>query len=89
MTSLSSAVPWLSALLLLGSVLLVLHRPIGRLLRLLARSSLALAFLAVLRQLGGLVGITLGVNWTNALVLGMLGVPGFGLLLMLQWLFQS
>jgi len=88
-TSLSSAVPWLSALLLLGSVLLVLHRPIGRLLRLLARSSLALAFLAVLRQLGGLVGITLGVNWTNALVLGMLGVPGFGLLLMLQWLFQS
>ena len=89
MTSLSSAVPWLSALLLLGSVLLVLHRPIGRLLRLLARSSLALAFLAVLRQLGGLLGITLGVNWTNALVLGMLGVPGFGLLLMLQWLFQS
>jgi len=88
-TSLSSAVPWLSALLLLGSVLLVLHRPIGRLLRLLARSSLALAFLAVLRQLGGLLGITLGVNWTNALVLGMLGVPGFGLLLMLQWLFQS
>lgn len=84
----SAAVPWLSALLLLGSVLLVLHRPIGILLRLLLRSSLSLAFLAVLGRLGGIFGITLGVNWANALVLGLLGVPGFGLLLMLQWLFQ-
>ena len=27
----------------------------------------------------------LGVNLTNALVLGLLGVPGFGLLLLLNW----
>jgi len=87
-TGLSAAAPWLSVLLLAFCVLLVLHRPIGALLRLLTRSSLALAFLALLHQLGGLLGITLGVNWTNALILGLLGVPGFGLLLMLQWLFR-
>ena len=36
----------------------------------------------------GLLGISLGVNPINALVLGTLGIPGFGLLLMLQWLLQ-
>ena len=34
---------------------------------------------------GGLIGVTLGVNLFNALVLGVLGAPGFGLLLMLPW----
>ena len=32
-----------------------------------------------------LIGVSLGVNPINALVLGVLGAPGFGLLLMLQW----
>ena len=41
--------------------------------------------LAVLSQTGGALGLSLGVNLVNALVLGLLGVPGFGLLLMLQW----
>ena len=36
-----------------------------------------------------LTGVTLGVNLVNALVVGVLGVPGFGLLLMLQWMFQA
>ena len=34
---------------------------------------------------GQLLGVKLGVNLLNALVLGALGIPGFGLLLMLQW----
>ncbi|MEM5781420.1 MAG: pro-sigmaK processing inhibitor BofA family protein [Lawsonibacter sp.] len=41
--------------------------------------------LALLSQIGHLLGISLGVNLVNALVLGLLGIPGFGLLLMLQW----
>lgn len=85
MTGLSSATPWMAVGLLVLAVLLVLHRPLGRLLSLLVRSSLGLAVLACLQQLGGLFGVTLGVNWVNALILGALGVPGFGLLLMLQW----
>lgn len=87
MTGMMAAVPWTAAGLLLFSLVLVLHRPVGFLLRLALRSSVWLAFLAVLRQVGGVVGISLGVNWCNALVLGLLGVPGFGLLLMLRWLF--
>ena len=89
MTSLSPAVPWMAAGLLLFCVLLILRRPIGALLRLLLRSSAALALLALFQQIGGALGIALGVNWVNALVLGALGLPGFGLLLMLQWLLNT
>ncbi|MCI8870800.1 MAG: transcriptional regulator [Lawsonibacter sp.] len=63
----------------------MLRRPLGRLLRLVWRSSVGLAVLALFQQLGGFLGISLGVNLVNALVLGALGVPGFALLLILQW----
>ena len=49
------------------------------------RIVLYLAALALLSHIGPSAGIHLGVNLFNALVLGVLGVPGFGLLLMLQW----
>lgn len=89
MTGLTPSAPWLAAGLLLLAAVLVLHRPLGRLFRLLLRSSIGLAVLAFFQQIGGFFGITLGVNWLNALVLGTLGVPGFGLLLMLQWALRA
>ena len=33
----------------------------------------------------GLTGITLGLNLSNAPVIGLLGLPGFVLLLLVQW----
>ena len=57
----------------------------GQLLRLAVRSSVGLAVLALFSQVSPLIGVSLGVNPINALVLGVLGAPGFGLLLMLQW----
>jgi len=71
--------------LLLCAALFLLRRPAAHLLRLLVRSSVGLAVLALFSQVGGALGVTLGVNWANALVLGLLGAPGFGLLLMVQW----
>ncbi len=81
--------PWALTLLLLLSGLALFHRPVGRLLRLAVRSSLGLAVLAAFSQIGPHLGITLGVNLVNALILGALGVPGFGLLLMLQWMVRG
>ncbi len=81
--------PWLAGIPLAITVLLVLHRPLGRLFRLVVRSAGGLAALVLLHPVGQLVGVTLGVNWVNALVLGVLGIPGFGLLLMLQWVLQA
>lgn len=77
--------PWGALVLLLLAALALFHRPLGRLLRLAVRSSVGLAALALFSQVGHLIGVDLGVNLVNALVLGVLGAPGFGLLLMLQW----
>ena len=81
-------VPWLAVALLALSILALLHRPLGRLLRLAARSAVGLAVLALFSQVGQFIGVSLGVNLVNALILGVLGVPGFGLLLMLQWVIR-
>lgn len=83
------SVPWLAVVLLALSVLALLHRPLGHLIRLAARSAVGLAALALFSPVGHLIGVSLGVNLVNALVLGVLGIPGFGLLLMLQWVLRS
>lgn len=54
-----------------------------RALRLLGRSLIGLLFLALLGQTGLLPGFVPGANVVNALVLGTLGAPGFGLLMLL------
>ena len=46
---------------------------------------LGLASLVALDAASGLTGLSLGINLFNALVVGILGVPGLGLLLLLQW----
>ena len=86
---LPSALPWLTGLLLIPTALFILRRPLGRLWRLGMRSAGGLAALVLFSRIGHLLGISLGVNWLNALVLGLLGLPGFGLLLMLQWALQT
>lgn len=85
MTPLSGYMAWCLAGLLLCAALFLLRRPAARLLRLALRSSVGLAVLALFSRVGQLIGVSLGVNLVNALVLGLLGAPGFGLLLLLQW----
>ncbi len=76
-----------AAMILLGLTGLALfHKPIGLLCKLLCRSTIGFVVLLLFNQIGKWVGITLGVNLVNAVILGLLGVPGFGLLLMLRWL---
>lgn len=76
-----------TALIILGSLvlLILLRRPLGRLGRLAFRSGVGLGFLWLIKGVAPLVGINLGVNLFNAVVLGVLGVPGFALLMMTQW----
>lgn len=77
-------VPFTGVLIFLLALIL-LHRWLYPVARLTVRTLLGIAFLQLLSLLGGLGGLTLGVNLFNALVLGTLGVPGLGLLLMLRW----
>ena len=83
--TLLNALPWIVGGLILILLLAALRRPLEWLVRLAAQTGVGLAALWALSGVGGLVGLHLGVNLVNALVLGVLGVPGFGLLLMLNW----
>ena len=70
-------------------ILVLLRRVVAVLLRLAFRTAVGMGVLTVLSQVGGLIGLRLGVNLSNALVLGVLGVPGLGLLMMLNWMLKG
>ena len=76
---------WWAAAGAAGVVLALCRRPLGALCRLAVRSGLGLVFLWLFRGIGALLGVQLGVNLFNGLILGVLGLPGFALLLMAQW----
>lgn len=80
-----TTLPWLLGSLGVVLALALLRRPLGSFLRLAGRTGLGLGFLALFAPVGQLFGAGLGVNLFNALVLGVLGVPGFGLLMLLNW----
>lgn len=82
---LNDTLPWLLVGLVAVAVLVILQRPLRSLGRLGLRTMVGLGVLAVFSKVGALIGVTLGVNLCNAAVLGLLGAPGFGLLLMLHW----
>lgn len=84
----SAALPWMAGAV--GGVVLLslLRRPMAAFLRLAGRTGLGLAFLTVFAPIGELLGAGLGVNLFNALVLGVLGAPGFGLLMLAKWVLR-
>lgn len=67
-------------------VLILLRKVVGEVLRILLRTAVGGGILAVLSPVGNLLGLNLGVNLYNALVIGVLGAPGLGLLMLLNWL---
>lgn len=90
MTGLSGlSLPWLAGSLGVVIALCLLRRPLGTLMRLTARAGAGLAFLSLFAPLGNFLGLGLGVNLFNALVLGLLGAPGFGLLMLLKWTLRT
>lgn len=53
--------------------------------RLAVRTGAGMGVLALFSGIGQAIGVHLGVNLFNGVLLGVLGAPGFGLLLMLHW----
>ena len=85
MEAILNALPWFVGELMLILLLAALRRPLQWLAGLAVRTGAGLAVLWLLSGAGSLLGLRLGVNLVNALVLGVLGAPGFGLLLLLNW----
>ena len=61
------------------------RQPLAFLLRLGLNTALGFAALGVVRATSALTGIALGLNLFNALLIGILRVPGLILLLLSQW----
>lgn len=68
-------------------VIRVFHTPLKLLLRVFFNTLLGFGALALLNLTSSVTGIALGLNVMNAVVIGILGVPGLGLLLLTQWIF--
>ena len=85
MDRLMEALPWIVGGLMLALALAAMRRPLGVLARLGLRTGAGLGVLWVLSLTGGALGLRLGVNLVNALVLGVLGAPGLGLLVAMDW----
>ena len=77
------------AAILAGFFLIALLRifsaPLKLALKLLANTALGFLALWAVSLTSGVTGIALGLNLWNALVIGILGLPGFALLLLVQW----
>ena len=60
--------------------------PIRLIFRFLLNTAAGFILLLLFNYIGMYLGLTLGINILNALVIGILGLPGLVLLLVLKWL---
>lgn len=67
------------------TLLRVFQTPLRLALKLLCNTALGFLALWAVNVTASLTGIALGVNLWNALTVGVLGLPGFALLLLVQW----
>ena len=75
-----------AALILLSLSFTLLKKPLTWILKLLLHAAMGYAFLFLVNFVGAWLGVSLGLNWVNAAVAGVLGVPGVVLLLLIKYL---
>ncbi len=78
-------VAFLLAAFLLLALIRVFSAPLRLALKLLANTLLGFLALWAVNAAAVVTGVSLGLNLWNALVIGVLGLPGFVLLLLTQW----
>ena len=76
----------LIAVLAVFLILKLLTAPIRFAGKMLINALVGFVVLFLLNFAGSLVGLSLGINWFNALVVGIFGAPGVVLLLLLKYL---
>lgn len=75
----------LTLLFLVVVCLRLFAAPLKLALKVLVNSALGFGAVWLLNLTTSVTGLSLGLNWFNALLIGILGLPGFGLLLLVQW----
>ena len=76
----------IAGIILLIAAVRVFIAPVKLALKLLFNTLLGFGGLIAADIFGAYIGLTLGVNLVNALIVGILGIPGFALLILLRWL---
>ncbi|MEG1918119.1 MAG: pro-sigmaK processing inhibitor BofA family protein [Oscillospiraceae bacterium] len=76
----------LLAVVLFAVIVRVFRTPLALLLKLLVNTLLGFFALYLLQLTAGFTGFAVGLSLWNALTIGILGLPGLGLLLLLQWI---
>ncbi len=75
----------LTLLFLVVVCLRLFAAPLKLTLKVAFNSALGFGAVWLLNLTTSVTGLSLGLNWFNAIVIGILGLPGFGLLLLVQW----
>lgn len=75
----------LTLLFLVVVCLRLFAAPLRLALKVAFNSALGFGAVWLLNFTTSVTGLSLGLNWFNALLIGILGLPGFGLLLLVQW----
>lgn len=75
----------LTLLFLVVVCLRLFAAPLKLALKVVFNSALGFGAMWLLNLTTSVTGLSLGLSWFNAIVIGILGVPGFGLLLLVQW----
>lgn len=75
----------LTLLFLVVVCLRLFAAPLKLALKVVFNSALGFGAVWLLNLTTSVTGLSLGLNWFNALVIGILGLPGFGLLLLVKW----
>ena len=72
-------------LFLVAVCLRLFAAPLKLALKVAANSALGFGAVWLLNLTTAVTGLSLGLNIFNAVVIGILGIPGFGMLLLVQW----
>lgn len=67
-------------------VFIILRKPFKIVFKLLLNTAVGFLALFGINYLGAFIGISIAVNWLNAVIVGVLGIPGVALILLLKWL---
>ena len=81
--------PWIIAVavgILLTVFFMIFKASFKLVAKVLINAAIGFVLLFVFNRIGGIFGITLEINWLNAIISGILGIPGVALLLILKWM---
>ena len=75
--------------LMVGAFFAILKGTMKIAFKVLINTVLGFIALWIINFFGSIIGLQIGMNWINALIVGVFGLPGVALLLVLQWIFKS